>query len=423
MSYNVGRSSGTDRKYRVPNYSVTNQTLTGSGSNTQPTPGMVAPPFTGGSAGSPSQMNPTTPPPAQGASPNTSTMPGRGTTSPSTTTPTTPGSGTTPQIIPSPVTTPRITPSTGTRTNPSTGTVASPTTGTTPTPGMGTGTAPMRPGTGTTPTPGMGTTPSHTPYIYGTTPETPSTPPASGSGEPTTKPPVNPQSMNPSGAMMTPGSNSVAPQAPAIVSTPMEGAPQAPITTSPTTGTMPAPQGWVPSGMQPSGPQEVPYYMNPVIPNVSGAMPYMNYPPYQGIPNMYLPNSNTYNVPMGIPLFPLYGYDNSADLDRDVEYMKQLYPKTARIIQKEIDNECDKMEYDGSMMFDEYPDREHLDKLIDHIYDRIKQMEEEPQVEMNSLYFYPPRRNTNYLRDIVSLLLLSEIFNRRRRYRSRRRWF
>jgi hypothetical protein len=180
-------------------------------------------------------------------------------------------------------------------------------------------------------------------------------------------------------------------------------------------GTSGAPMG-IPNGMQPGGNQEMPYYYNP-------SMPYVSYPPYQGIPNMYVPNTNTYNVPMGIPLFPLYGYDNSADLDHDVEYMKHLYPRTAKAIQKEIDNECDQMEYDGSLMFDEYPDREYLDKLVDRVYDRIKQIDEEPEVEMNSLYFYPPRRNQNYLRDIVSLLLLSEIFNRRRRYRSRKRWF
>jgi hypothetical protein len=165
------------------------------------------------------------------------------------------------------------------------------------------------------------------------------------------------------------------------------------------------------------------YYFNPMFLYGPGTMPNMNYPPYQGIPNMYLPNANPYQAPMGIPMFPLYGYDNSADLDRDVDYMKQLYPRSAKRIQHEVDNECDKMEYDGSMMFDEYPDREALEKITDRIYDRIKEMDEEPQVEANSLYFFPPRRHQNHLRDIVSLLLLGELLNRRRRHRSRHRWF
>jgi hypothetical protein len=287
------------------------------------------------------------------------------------------------------------TPGTGTGTAP-----MMPGMGATPTPGMGTGTSPMMPGMGATPTPGMGTgTSPMRPGMNGTpapgmgTGTSPMRPGMNGSPAPgmgTGTVPMNPQSMT------TPGNHQAMPQMPSNMS---------PVNTpSPTL----------------NNPQEMPYY-NPMM--QGGNMPYMSYPPYQGIPNMYLPNTNPYNVPMGIPMFPLYGYDNSADLDHDLEYMKQLYPKTAKAIQKEIDNECDKIEYDGSMMFDEYPDKESLDKLIDRVYDRIKQIEDEPQVEINSLYFYPPRRNTNYLRDIVSLLFLSEIFNRRRRHRGRKRWY
>jgi hypothetical protein len=169
------------------------------------------------------------------------------------------------------------------------------------------------------------------------------------------------------------------------------------------------------NGMQPIAYPEYQYYYNQNGPS--------NYPLYQGAPNMYLPNANSYAAPMGVPMLPLYGYDNSMDLDRDVEYMKQLYPRTAKSIQSEIDDECDKMEYDGSMMFDEYPDKTYLDKIIDRIYDKVRTIEEEPQVEINSLYFFPPRHQQNHLRDIINIILLNEIFNRRRRHRSRRRWF
>jgi hypothetical protein len=288
--------------------------------------------------------------------------------------------------------------------------------GATPAPGTGTGTMPGMgatpvPNNGTSPMmPGTGATTGQPPFIYEAAPRTTTPPMSNGTPPPTGRSPLNPQSMT---TPMNQNNHIVTPQAP-MNQTPVtpNGVPQAPSNT-----TMPLP------GMQSGVGQEMPYYYNPNMPYMTGNMPYVNYAPYQGIPNMYLPNTNAYNVPMGIPLFPLYGYDNSADLDHDVEYMKQLYPRTAKAIQKEIDNECDQMEYDGSMMFDEYPDKEYLDKLIDRVYDRIKQLDEEPQVEMNSLYFYPPRRNQNYLRDVVSLLLLSEIFNRRRRHRGRKRWF
>jgi len=139
--------------------------------------------------------------------------------------------------------------------------------------------------------------------------------------------------------------------------------------------------------------------------------------------NPQLPNNNPYKVPMGIPLLPLYGYDSCEELDKDAAYMKQLYPGPAKSILPYIESECDQLEYDGSVMFDEYPDKVALERIVDRIYEKVKNLEEEPEVEAKSLYFYPQRRYGNNLRDIVTLLLLNEIFNRRRRYRSRRRWF
>ncbi len=137
---------------------------------------------------------------------------------------------------------------------------------------------------------------------------------------------------------------------------------------------------------------------------------------------LFIPNSTPYNTPMGVPLYPLYGYDNCEDSDRDMNYFKQLYPNSARQIQNEINNECDKLEYDGSVMFDEYPDKITLDKIIDRIYEKVRDMDEAPHVEAKSIY-NPPRRRQNLLRDFVNIILLNELFNRRRRYRSRRRWF
>jgi hypothetical protein len=168
--------------------------------------------------------------------------------------------------------------------------------------------------------------------------------------------------------------------------------------------------------------QGMPQFYNQNMP-CNHQFPNMTYPTYQGVPNMYLPNVNPYGTPMGIPMYPLYGYDNSEELDRDVEYMKLLYPSTAKVIQKEVDDECDQMEYDGSVMFDEYPDRNTIDKIVDRIYEKVKDTDEEPEVQANSVFFFPPRRHRNDLRDIVSLLLLNELFHRRRRHRSRKRWF
>lgn len=158
-----------------------------------------------------------------------------------------------------------------------------------------------------------------------------------------------------------------------------------------------------------------------------------------------------YNDPVGVPLMPLYGYDNHQDAEKDWLYFRQLHPNTAKRILQEIDEECDKLEYDGSCMFDEYPDKVYLGRMIDSIYKRMKDLIEEPIIyvenlqpdmdcrgetsevdgeskssaqEMNRRRSSPsPIRSNNWLRDLIEILLYQEILNRRRRYRSRRRWF
>jgi hypothetical protein len=158
-------------------------------------------------------------------------------------------------------------------------------------------------------------------------------------------------------------------------------------------------------------------------------------------------NTFSNNYATGVPMFPLYGYDNSEDLDQDMSYLKQLYPSVARQIQKEIDEECDKLEYDGSCMFDTYPDKVHLSMIVNRIYEKVKKLEQDTQtLSAENLRMRrppykpdtcpygqcPPSRvkpgydlygHPNLLRTLCEILFYNELFNRRRRYRSRKRWF
>ena len=89
-----------------------------------------------------------------------------------------------------------------------------------------------------------------------------------------------------------------------------------------------------------------------------------------------LMNLNNKNTPFfqaypQIPLFPIYGYDNSEEAEKDFDYMKQLYPRSSVKIQELIEEACDKLEYEGSIMFDEYPDRLQLALLANNIYHQV----------------------------------------------------
>ena len=109
---------------------------------------------------------------------------------------------------------------------------------------------------------------------------------------------------------------------------------------------------------------------------------------------------------------------------RDVEYMKSMYPMSAKKILPYVEEECDRMEYEGSMIYDEYPDRLLLNLMAGRIYDRMKEGEkkeiameiEKEQVETQELKRKKKDREET-LMDLVQILLYQEIVQRRCRHR------
>ena len=102
-------------------------------------------------------------------------------------------------------------------------------------------------------------------------------------------------------------------------------------------------------------------------------------------------------------------YDDERVDRRDFEYMKSLYPATAKRLLPLIEEECDRMEYDCSMMYDEYPDKLQLQLMGRRIYDKAVKDEKEPG---------------EWLRDLIQVMLYQELYKRRsdRRKYSRKYW-
>ena len=119
------------------------------------------------------------------------------------------------------------------------------------------------------------------------------------------------------------------------------------------------------------------------------------------------------------------------EYERDRERLKEMYPKEAKRIQRVVEEECDKMEYDGSLMFDEYPDRVMVQKLCDDIYNKVydnttAEVETEQYRDRRPGGGYPPPpppRRDRGGRDLIEILLFDEMFRRRCRHnRCRRFW-
>ena len=120
----------------------------------------------------------------------------------------------------------------------------------------------------------------------------------------------------------------------------------------------------------------------------------------------------------------LMPFDQEREQEKDLQLMQSYYSRRASRIQQKVERECDRMEYDGSMMFDEYPEKfmmEHLCRKIER--EILSEDEKEDQQQSKTETRAMERDRGDGLRDLIGVLLFNEMFRRRCRHRRCRRFF
>ena len=112
-------------------------------------------------------------------------------------------------------------------------------------------------------------------------------------------------------------------------------------------------------------------------------------------------------------------YDDEKIERRDFEYMKSMYPVAVKRILPYVEEECDRMSYAGSMIYDEYPDQLQIRLMCNRVYDKVKKMKPQDDMEMEMQL----SRNDEWLKELVQIMIFQELFHRRSRYRRDRRKF
>ena len=133
-------------------------------------------------------------------------------------------------------------------------------------------------------------------------------------------------------------------------------------------------------------------------------------------------------------------YMSEMETERDLQYLQQMYPADAKKMQKKVEEELDKLEYEGSMMYDEYPDRVSMLLICDRIEkalareDAERQAREEADMEtdedMNAMDMRrrgrgdrdDPRVDRGR-RNLLEVLLFNEMHKRRCKRRQCRRFW
>ncbi len=103
-----------------------------------------------------------------------------------------------------------------------------------------------------------------------------------------------------------------------------------------------------------------------------------------------------------------YRPKNEETVIRDMEYLQQMYPGEVRRYQQRIAQLLDKVDYEGSMIYDEYPDRFTLERLAESALQVLRREEEESGTDNPT----PPEK-WMWLKDLIQVLICNEVYKRR----------
>lgn len=115
-----------------------------------------------------------------------------------------------------------------------------------------------------------------------------------------------------------------------------------------------------------------------------------------------------------IPFYMAYpmplGYEDEREVVKDMEYLQSQHSMEIRRLSKEIAQIINPLDYNGSMIYDEYPDRFSMERQCQMVCTELrKKFGKDEGCEFHKMLSW------DGFRDIVMLLLYDEILKRRHR--------
>ena len=115
-----------------------------------------------------------------------------------------------------------------------------------------------------------------------------------------------------------------------------------------------------------------------------------------------------------VPFYMAYplpvNYQDEQEMVRDMEYLQSQHSMEIRQLRKHIADTINIMDYEGSMIYDEYPDRFSIERQSKMISENLKKTyEDDESCAFHKMLFW------DGFEDIVRLLVYDEILKRRHR--------
>ena len=98
-------------------------------------------------------------------------------------------------------------------------------------------------------------------------------------------------------------------------------------------------------------------------------------------------------------------FEEIVSLEDDRKLMESYYPQKAALLQALVTDACDRLDYEGSFIYDEYPDRWNIER---NCRDICRQAE-----EIQELHAMEKKGEDELLGEFVGSLFCQEIYQRR----------
>lgn len=112
----------------------------------------------------------------------------------------------------------------------------------------------------------------------------------------------------------------------------------------------------------------------------------------------------------------------------DMEYLQQMYPTYAKRYQSVIKSAVDKMDYEGSFIYDQYPDKFSIQRMVLGVMEVIRANEEKDGGESGGAAEdaltekAPWAEKEPWIRELVTVVMYYEILGRRKK-KQKSYWF
>lgn len=101
------------------------------------------------------------------------------------------------------------------------------------------------------------------------------------------------------------------------------------------------------------------------------------------------------------------GFERAAEVEEDRRLMESYYPRKAGLLKALVTDQCDRLEYEGSFIYDEYPDRRNIERICRELCSQVRDYPELRAMEKEK------EKEAELLGELIGALLCQEIYQRR----------